>query len=106
MNKLIKFVNSKLTAQQSQTIANVVMCLGVVINLLDMLQNGLELKWGPALLAIGLVLIGYIYQLIFVRCPHCGDTLKGHKNKTKLPERCPNCKGRLDKLPKKPKAEI
>ena len=45
-----------------------------------------------------LVIIGGVYQMLFVRCPHCGDKLKGHKNK--LPDRCPECNGYLDQLPK------
>jgi len=100
MEKIIKFVTSKLTAQQNQNIANALMITGVVINLIDIFQNGYVMKWGPVLLAVGLVVIGYIYQLLFVRCSHCGDKLKGLKNKTKLPERCPNCNKRLDMLPK------
>ena len=101
MNKIVDFVTSKLTAQQNQTIANVLMFTGIAINLFDMMQNGFTLKFLPILLAVIFVAIGYAYQLIFVRCPHCGDKLKGHKNKAKLPERCPNCNKRLDMLPKK-----
>ena len=101
MNKLVEFVNSKLTAQQSQLIANVVMIVGVGWNLVDMMQNGIALRLVPTVVSIALVVIGYLFQLLFVRCPHCGDKLKGLKNKMKLPERCPNCNERLDKLPKK-----
>lgn len=101
MNKIIDFVTSKLTVQQNHTIANVLMIAGVVVNLIDIMQNGYVIKLGPVLLAVALVAIGYIYQLLFVHCPHCGDKLKGLKNKTKLPERCPNCGKRLNMLPKK-----
>ena len=101
MNKLIDFVTSKLTALQNHNIANVLMIAGVVINLFDIMQNGYVIKLGPVLLAVALVGIGFVYQLLFVRCSHCGDKLKGLKNKTKLPERCPNCGKRLDMLPKK-----
>ena len=101
MNKVIDFVTSRLTAQQNQMISNVLMITGVIINLFDMMQNGLTLKLVPVLLAVVFVGIGYAYQLIFVRCPHCGDKLKGHKNKLKLPEHCPNCNQRLDTLPQK-----
>lgn len=101
MNKLVEFVHSKLTAQQNQLIANVVMIVGVGFNLADMMQNGIALRLVPTVVSIALVVIGYLYQLLFVSCPYCGDKLKGHKNKMKLPERCPNCNERLDKLPKK-----
>lgn len=100
MNRIREFINAKLTAQQNQNIANVVMFTGVLINLWDIMQNGLEIKLVPILLAVVLVGVGAVYQWLFVRCPHCGDKLKGLKNKTKLPERCPNCNGRLDRLPK------
>lgn len=100
MNRLIEFVTSKLTAQQNQNIANVLMFAGVAINLWDIWQNGLEMKLGPILLAVVLVGVGAVYQWLFVRCSHCGDKLKGLKTKTKLPERCPNCNKRLDMLPK------
>lgn len=101
MKKLVDFVTSKLTAQQNQTIANVLMIIGVMINLLDMMQNGFTMKWGPVVAAVAFVVVGYLYQRLFVKCPHCDDKLKGHKNKMKLPNRCPNCNKRLDKLPKK-----
>lgn len=101
MDKIIKFVTSKLTAQQNQNIANVLMIVGVGINLVDMVQNGLEMNLLPMLLAIVLVAIGYTYQILFVRCSHCGDKLKGLKTKMSLPERCPECGKRLNTLPKK-----
>lgn len=101
MDKMIKFVTSKLTAQQNHNIANGLMIAGVLINLWDIMQNGFEMKLVPILLAVFLVGIGYAYQLLFVRCSHCGDKLKGMKNKMKLPERCPECGKRLNMLPKK-----
>lgn len=101
MEKLIKFVTSKLTAQQNQNIANGLMIVGVLINFWDIMQNGLEMKLVPILLAVFLVGVGYAYQVLFVRCSHCGDKLKGLKNKLKLPERCPECGKRLNTLPKK-----
>lgn len=101
MEKLIKFVTSRLTAQQNQTIAVVTMFIGVMIDFWSIMQYGLEMKLVPVLLSVLLVGIGYAYQILFVRCSHCGDKLKGLKNKTKLPERCPNCNKRLNTLPKK-----
>lgn len=104
MNKLVDFVTTRIPAQRNQLIANVLMIIGVMINLIDMVQNGMTMKWGPVVAAVAFVLVGFFYQLLFVKCPHCGDKLKGHKTKMKLPDRCPNCNKRLDKLPKK-KAE-
>lgn len=101
MKKLIDFVTSRLTAQQNQMIANVLMFIGVAIDLYDMMQNGFAMNLLPILLAIGFVGIGFAYQQLFVRCPHCGDKLKGHKHSAKLPDRCPNCNQKLDTLPQK-----
>ena len=75
MNKVVDFVTSKLTAQQNQTIANVLMFTGIIINLFDIMQNGFTLNWLPILLAIGFVGVGFIYQLLFVRCPNCNQRL-------------------------------
>lgn len=99
MNKLREFLAAKFTAKQNNTIANVVMFAGVMINTIEILNNPTTWNWGVNLTAIALVVIGGVYQAMFVRCPHCGDKLKGLKNK--LPDRCPNCGGALDKLPQK-----
>lgn len=101
MNNIREFINSKLTPQQNHTIANVVMFAGILVNFWDIMQNGIEMRLAPLLIAVFLVGIGYTYQLLFVRCPHCGDKLKGLKNKTKLPDRCPNCNTHLHRLYKK-----
>lgn len=88
----------KLTAKQNQTLANFVMGAGVVYNLIDMWSGGIELRLVPTLISVALVAAGAVYSALCVKCPHCGDKLKGLKNK--LPERCPTCNGRLDQLPK------
>jgi len=105
MNKLIKFVTSRLTAQQNMKIANGIILVAVLLNLFDMIQNGFELKPLPVILTLLIAAIGCVYMFLFVRCPHCGDKLKGLKNKNSLPERCPNCNHRLDKLPRPKKEE-
>ena len=87
----------KLTAKQNMTIANVLMGAGVVYNLWDLLVNGYELKPVPVIVSVALVAIGAVYSAVFVKCPHCGDKLKGLKNK--LPDNCPVCGKPLDKLP-------
>ena len=99
MNKLKEYLTTKFTAKQNNNIANGLMFAGVLVNLLDIMNNAFEIKLGPAILAIALVAIGAVYQWLFVQCPHCGDPLKKLKNK--LPERCTNCGKRLDTLPKK-----
>lgn len=105
MKKLIHFVTTHFTAKQNMTIANGLLCIAVVINMIDMLQNGFELRLAPVLITLGIAAIGAVYLFVFVRCPHCGDKLKGLKNKSSLPDRCPNCNRRLDKLPRPKKEE-
>ena len=88
----------KLTPKANMTIANVVMGAGVVYNLVDMLVFGMEtFRWIPMVISIVVVAAGYVWRLTMVKCPHCGDKFKGIHNK--LPDRCPNCNGRLDKMP-------
>jgi hypothetical protein len=90
----------KLTAKQNMTVANTLMCIGVAINLVDMIRNPNTLRPVPVIAAIVLVAIGAVWAYVFVKCPHCGDKLKGCRNK--MPERCPVCNGRLDQLPEEP----
>ena len=87
----------KITPKTHMTIANIAMGAGVVYSLADMLINGMELRWLPTVISVALVAAGYVWRLTMVKCPHCGDKFKGIHNK--LPNRCPNCNGRLDKMP-------
>lgn len=102
MENLRKKVHSKLTVQQCQTIANLLMGGGVIYNLIDMMQ-GLNLRLIPTIISVGLVAIGFAWQLLFVRCPYCDYNLKNERTKMSLPDRCPLCNGRLNQLPKKKK---
>ena len=87
----------KLTPKTHMLIANLLMGGGVAYNLIDMVVNGMELKWIPTIIAVVLVAAGAVWRYTLVKCPHCGDKFKGIHNK--LPERCPTCNERLDKLP-------
>lgn len=87
----------KLTPKTHMTIANVVMGAGVVYNLIDMVVYGMELRWVPTIVSVVLVAAGAVWRYTMVKCPHCGDKFKGIHSK--LPDRCPNCNGRLDKMP-------
>ena len=87
----------KLTPKVHMTIANLLMGAGVVYCLIDMIMYGMELRLWPTIITLVLAGTGYAWRLIFVKCPHCGDKFKGIHNK--LPNRCPNCNGRLDKMP-------
>ncbi len=87
----------KITPKIHMTISNLLMGAGVVYNLADMVINGMTLRWIPTVVSVALVAGGYVWRLLLVKCPHCGDKFKGIHNK--LPNRCPNCNGRLDKMP-------
>lgn len=99
IEKMRTYLTSKYTAKQNNTFANGIMIAGVVINTIDFLQNPTVFISPVTIIAITLVVIGAVYQALFVRCPHCGDKLKGQKSK--LPDRCPACNGKLYELPKK-----
>ena len=98
IENLRTFLLSKLSAKQNNTIANVIMFAGIIINTFEILNNPTTWNWGVNILAIALVVLGYVYQLLFVRCPVCGDKLKGKTSK--MLDNCPNCNHKLDKIPK------
>lgn len=87
----------KLTPKTHMFIANLLMGGGVAYCTIDMLMLGMDLRWVPTIVSVALVAAGYAWRLTMVKCPHCGDKFKGIH--TKLPERCPTCNERLDKLP-------
>ena len=87
----------KLTPKVHMLIANLLMGGGVVYNLVDMIVKGMSLRLVPTIISVVLVAAGAVWRYTLVKCPHCGDKFKGIHNK--LPERCPVCNERLDKLP-------
>ena len=88
---------SKWSAKAHNKVANGVMFLGVIINTMEILQNPTKFNWPVTIVSAVLVAIGAVYQALIVRCPICGDKLKGKA--TKMMDRCPNCDHDLDKLP-------
>ena len=87
----------KLTPKVHMTIANVLMGGAAVYCMVDMVMFGMELRLIPTIICVVAAAAGYVWRLTMVKCPHCGDKFKGIH--TKLPDRCPNCNERLDKLP-------
>lgn len=49
-------------------------------------------------LGIGCVIIGVVWRVIFIKCPHCGDGLTGSRI---VPKTCPSCGKSLDEHPEK-----
>ena len=89
---------SKFSPKQLNTAANVVMFAGVAINTIEILNNPTGWNWPVNIAAIILVALGAVFQTLFVRCPACGDKLKGKGSK--MLDRCPNCDQDLNKLAK------
>ncbi len=90
------FLHSKFSAKQINTAANIVMFAGLAINTIQILNNPGGWNWPVNISAIALVAVGAVFQAIFVRCPACGDRLKGKASK--MMDRCPNCDHDLNKL--------
>ena len=97
IDNLRKSLLSKYSAKQHNKVANIVMFAGVIINTIDLLQNPLGFRWPIIISSALLVIVGAVYQALIVRCPVCGDKLKGKA--TKMMDRCPNCNHDLDKIP-------
>ena len=87
----------KYSAKQHNRIANGIMFAGVIVNTYEILNDFTSFNWPLVALAVGLVIIGTVYQALIVRCPVCGDKLKGKGSK--MMDRCPNCNHDLDKIP-------
>ena len=97
IEQLRKMLLSKASAKQHNRIANGIMFAGVLVNTYEILNNLTSFNWPLVAVAVGLVVIGAVYQALIVRCPVCGDKLKGKGHK--MMDRCPNCNHDLDKIP-------
>ena len=88
---------SKYSAKQLNKFANAVMFLGVIINTIEILRDFTTFNWPMIIAAVTLVVVGTVFQALFVRCPVCGDKLKGKASK--MMDNCPECNHDLDKIP-------
>ena len=78
----------KPTMKQNVMIANIIMCLGGLLTLIDMLRfNGSARTW-VIVVSIVLIIAGLAYRMATVKCPHCGQAVTG---RYRLPDVCPNC---------------
>ena len=100
MNNFIENLREKLlskySAKQLNKVANGVMFAGVIVNTIEILRDFTSFNWPMVIVAVVLVVGGAIFQGLFVRCPVCGDKLKGKGSK--MMDNCPNCNHNLDKL--------
>ena len=97
IENLREMLLSKYSAKTHNKIANGIMMAGVLVNTYEILQNFTSFNWPMVAIALGLVAIGAVYQAVVVRCPVCGDKLKGKASK--MMDRCPNCNHDLDVIP-------
>ena len=102
MNEIIEQLREallrKYSAKQHNKVANGIMFAGVLVNTYEILSGDFtSFNWPLVAVAVGLVAIGAVYQALIVRCPVCGDKLKGKAHK--MMDRCPNCDHNLDKIP-------
>ena len=88
---------SKYSAKQLNKFITIVMYIGVIINTMEILRDFTTFNWPMIIVAVVLVVGGTIFQALFVRCPVCGDKLKGKT--AKMMDRCPECNHDLDKVP-------
>ena len=102
MNEKIEALRKKLlakySAKQINKVANAIMFAGVIVNTFEILQDFSSFNWPMVIGAFALVGIGAVIQALFVRCPVCGDKLKGKASK--MLDECPNCSHNLDRIPK------
>lgn len=101
MNDFIENIRAKLLAKYSpkthNKIANVIMVIPVLIYTMHILQKPLGFDWPLSIGCFAVCTLGAVYQALFVRCPVCGDKLKGKT--TKMMDNCPNCNHDLGKIP-------
>lgn len=97
IEQLRKIMLRKYSAKQHNKIANGILFAAVLVSTYEVLNNLTSFNWPLVALVIILATIGATYQALFVRCPVCGDKLKGKGSK--MMDRCPNCNHDLDKIP-------
>ena len=97
IEQLRENLQRKCSVKQHNRIANGIMFAGVMVNTYEILNDFTSFNWPLVALAVGLVAVGAVYQALIVRCPSCGDKLKGKGSK--MMDRCPNCNYDLDKIP-------
>lgn len=72
---------------------NILMALGTVCAAADIVYDfatGVQNKNLPVMIALAFIflVVGTVLRFTWVKCPHCGDQLIGHK---KVPVKCPVC---------------
>ena len=86
----------KCTIGQHAKIAAGIALFGTAMALLSILLNKTDGIHWTFWVAVSIVVIGIVYRCIFIKCPHCGDSLFGCRI---LPNHCPNCGKNLEENP-------
>ena len=92
----------KLTVKQHTQISMGLFGVGFVIALFYNIFSRLLSPHWVLWIGVAVFLSSFLYRLIFVRCPHCGDLWAGM---SWLPEYCPNCGKKVDQKTEKSEAE-
>ena len=75
--------------RKSRTLLTV--CAGAAV-LLELVASAAEILW-MGVVAVILMLAGFVQAMFFCRCPYCGAMFN---MRTPLPRFCPNCGKELD----------
>ena len=85
----------KLTVRQHADICSGLIIAAVVMALISRFRAPGEFHF-TLWIAAALVVVAFLYRLIFIKCPHCGNRLQGLKRNTM---QCPGCGKNLEENP-------
>lgn len=84
----------KLSHHTHFTIRTIITVIGVILVLMAQASSRNDMTAG-VILGLALIIIGMIWHILFVRCPHCGNHLSLRRA---IPRYCPWCGKRIDKF--------
>ena len=84
----------KLSLHTHFTIRTVITVIGVILVLMAQATSRNDMTAG-VILGLILIVMGMIWHILFVRCPHCGSHLSLRRA---IPRNCPWCGKRIDKF--------
>lgn len=84
----------KLSLHTHFTIRTIITVIGVILVLMAQASSQNDMTAG-VILGLVLIIIGMIWHILFVRCPHCGNHLSLRRM---IPRYCPWCGKQIDKF--------